>query len=118
MNGHQTHLTIGRILHYAVDTPQSLHDSWVQSLIIEERPIVTGKSCRTQEIHVKLLGPDHDGYKYLDYEGVFAHSLVSPYENPFSGGLQEGHGDWLVEEVRLSEHGLVEHEIWFADQSN
>jgi hypothetical protein len=89
---------------------RSLHDSWVESLVVNE--IATGErnSERTTEILVRLLGPYHDGFTTLRYRDVVAFSIDSPHS-------ERGHGDWLCDEVRLSERGLVFHEVDWRSRS-
>lgn len=58
---------------------------------------------RSLEIAVKLFAAYHDGYIELKYSRVQKYSL--------SCGEQSGSGDWLYDEIRLSESGHVVHEI-------
>lgn len=63
---------------------------------------------RGLEIHVRLFGAYHDGYLNLAYERVRSYSLDTPGQfwlPPYG----VGHGDWLVDEVRLSDRGFVIH---------
>jgi hypothetical protein len=61
------------------------------------------------DIYVRLLGAYHDGHIELTYSNVRSYSLVGSHHN--------GHDDWLRDEVRLSEQGLVFHEIRFDSGS-
>lgn len=83
------------------------HDSWVEHLRIFEEATGERREIRTAHIEVKLLGAYHDGYLDLKYKNVRGYSLVKSAE------YSDCHGDWLYDEVRLSENGRVLHEIEF-----
>ena len=89
------------------------HDSWVESLMLFEPSSGERRENRGLEIHVRLLGAYHDGYLSLVYSGVLSYTLDTPsdFALPPYG---VGHGDWLVDEVRLSDRGHVLHEIEFS----
>jgi len=58
---------------------------------------------------IRLLGAYHNGYLELSYPGVRSYSFVGDMpEQP-----KIGQGDWLIDEVRLSNKKLVLHEIIF-----
>jgi hypothetical protein len=68
---------------------------------------------REMRIAVRLLGAYHDGHLELSYSGVRSYSLSGKVQaNP-----KIGHGDWLADEVRLSDNDLVFHEILFSSGS-
>ena len=52
----------------------------------------------------------------MTYQGVENYSLAKPTRNN-STPLNVGHGDWLIDEVRVSDRGLVIHEIDFSSGS-
>ena len=89
------------------------HDSWVETLTLFEPSSGEYREKRGLEIHIRLLGAYHDGYLNLVYSGVRSYSLDTPsdFALPPNG---VGHGDWLVDEIRLSDHGHVLHEIEFS----
>jgi hypothetical protein len=97
--------------HYNPRDHRSLHDSWMQRMIIRE---ADGNEARPRQlaIELELLGPYHDGMTRLSYEGVVAYacslSLV-----PKMPDTRSPHGDWLIDEVRLSDSGHVIHEVCF-----
>jgi hypothetical protein len=68
---------------------------------------------RALEIRIRLLGAYHDGYLNLVYSGVRSYSLETPAEFKWPP-YGVGHGDWLYDEVRLSDNGHVLHEIEFS----
>ncbi len=92
----------------------SLHDAWVETCTISEPSSGERSQIRHAEIRVRLLGAWHDGYIELRYRDVRRYSLVAPRLSPRT---EWAHGDWLVDEVRLSEDGLVEHEVVFSTRS-
>lgn len=92
---------------------RSLHDSWVEFLNLSEPSTGERHERRSLQIEVRLLGPYHDGHTTLRYLDVQSYSLETPYEFK-SLPLGVGHGDWLNDEVRLSERGFVSHEIEFS----
>jgi hypothetical protein len=99
--------------HYDPQDHRCPHDSWVDSLTIIETPYDDHKAHRDIEINVRLLGAYHDGRLELSYKKVRSYQLETPpgYEML---PLNVGHGDWLGDEVRLSERALVLHEVEFT----
>jgi len=96
--------------HYDYSDHRCPHDSWVESLTIDE-PARGGRlEDRSLRISTRLLGAFHDGHLMLDYADVQMYSL----ENPKT---RSGHGDWLFDEIRLSENGIVLHEVLFSNDS-
>lgn len=96
--------------HYDHNDHRCPHDSWVESLAIKEAASGERGQHRSLSISTCLLGAFHDGRLLLDYADVHMYSLES-----LKG--QAGHGDWLVDEIRLSENGLVLHEVQFSNNS-
>lgn len=99
--------------HYNFEDHRCPHDSWVESLSIMERSSGARAERRWIDIEVKLLGAYHDGHIYLAYEGVQSYSLTTPSDFVMPP-LGVGHGDWLIDEVRLADSGLVVHEVAFS----
>ena len=96
--------------HYDYSDHRCPHDSWVESLTIDE-PARGGRfEDRSLRISTRLLGAFHDGHLLLDYADVLMYSLESPK-------TRSGHGDWLFDEIRLSENGFVLHEVLFSNDS-
>ena len=88
------------------------HDAWVEFLNIFEDASGTRKQNRTVNIKLRLLGSFHNGYLELSYSNV-AHYRIT------GGGIagdhgHDGHGDWYVDDLHLSETGRVVHDILFA----
>ena len=92
--------------HYDFGDSRCPHDAWVESLRVWEHASGTRKEVRTTNIDVSLFGAYHDGVIRFEYRGVRRYSLA--------GQRSSGHGDWLIDEVRLSDSGLVVHEVEFA----
>jgi hypothetical protein len=86
---------------------RDLHDSWVESVSISEVSSGERHQHRHLGIEVRLLGAYHDGRSTLSYRDVQSYSLET---------LGIWHGDWLRDEVRLSENGFVLHEVEFSQQ--
>lgn len=80
------------------------HDSWVEHLKIYETSSGERRQIRFTQIELKLLGAYHDGYLVLNYCNV---------QNYCINNSSDAHGDWLYDEIRISEDNLVIHEIEF-----
>jgi hypothetical protein len=99
--------------HYDMKHHQCPHDSWLESFAIKER--VTGERDQksTADIESLFLGSFHDGLFSLTYRDVRTYSLQLEPHAPAG----RAHGDWLVDEVTLTDEGLVRHEIEFERAS-
>ena len=86
---------------------QTLHDSWVNELRIEEDRDKRSPE-RTTTIHLTLLGGWHDRLFEFTYRNVQSYELSMPQG-------QEWHSDMLVHEFRIEDDGLYCHEFVFAD---
>lgn len=98
--------------HYDPAASECPHDAWVESLVISEPSSGERREVRGLEIRARLLGAYHDGYIGLEYQGVRGYALTRSSRagrRPDAGG----HGDWLIDEVRVSEDGHVLHEVVF-----
>lgn len=107
------HAFAAAIWHYDFSDHRCPHDCWVDSMSIMEVPSGDRQQDRYIAIKVRLLGAYHDGFLELSYKKVKSYSLLSPTEFNLPP-LNVGHGDWLIDEVRVSETGLVLHEIEFS----
>jgi len=99
--------------HYDARDHRCPHDSWVESLTVSEPSTGSRHENRHLKVAVRLLGAYHDGSLTLSYSEVRSYSFIGAAHV----ALRTGHGDWLVDEVRWSERGLVLHEILFAGGS-
>ena len=91
--------------HYNFSDHRALHDSWLEELIVREPACGERNENRSLEIFIRLLAAYHDGYIELTYKNVRSYSLGKPRDSWLN------HRDWLNDEIRLSENGLVLHEI-------
>ena len=99
--------------HYDPQAHGCPHDAWVESLVVSEPFSGNRHQQRSVQICLRLLAAYHDGHIQLTYKNVSSYSLNTPtdFETP---PLGVGHGDWLTDEIRLSERGLVVHEMEFS----
>ncbi len=91
--------------HYNFEDHRSPHDGWLETLVIREPAFGERKENRSLELIARLFAAYHDGHIELKYSDVQSYSLASGVTNG------SGHGDWLYDEIRLSEQGRVLHEI-------
>jgi hypothetical protein len=104
--------------HYDPDDHRCPHDAWVESVSVVEPSTAERQEERRIEIRIELLGAYHDGRIRIIYPGVRGYSLFHPSDHdvPLHAG---GHGDWLVDEIRVSDRSraqdpLIVHEIVFS----
>jgi hypothetical protein len=95
--------------HYNPNDPKCPHDAWIREVKIRE--IAEGERAEIRETRVEiiLLGAYHDRLLKLTYFGVSSYTLTAARSHP---------GDWITDEIRLSENGLVVHEIEFWSAAN
>ena len=94
--------------HFALNTPETLHDAWLMELAVREPADGTRQECRVTEIEVRFLGAFHDREHVLRYTGVRRYELVG-------AGVADGHGDLYTHEVRLAPDGVgLIHEYVFS----
>jgi hypothetical protein len=87
------------------------HDAWLEELIVLEAGTGARGEERSLSLHIRLLGPYHDGHIELRYPQVFSYRLAATTE-------VHGHGDWRYDEFRLSENGHLLHEIeWWTSKA-
>jgi hypothetical protein len=98
---------------YVPTDTRCLHDSWVDSLVIREPARGDRHQIRSLEIELRLFGWNHDGNTTLIYHEVYSYSLDTPFKL-VSLPRDAGHGDWLCDEVRLSQQDHVLHEVEFS----
>jgi hypothetical protein len=94
---------------FVLNHPKSLHDAWLESVIVKEARAVADVPSGV-EVEVVLLGQRHDRRIRLLYRNVErynAHAARGEYHDSF-------HGDLYTHEVRLSEAGHVIHELLFV----
>jgi hypothetical protein len=94
--------------HYDFTMPQCPHDAWVQDIHITETAGTANGKSRGTQIEIILLGAYHDRLLKLLYLDVRSYAMRCP---------ALPHGDWVIDEIRLSEAGHVVHEIEFRSGS-
>jgi hypothetical protein len=97
--------------HYDPQDHRSLHDSWIEHLIVREQP-ASEPGRRQLEIVIQLLGPYHDGITTLHYSDVRQYEVSWPFAT--AGNSRDGHGDWLTDEIHVADDDYVVHTILFA----
>jgi hypothetical protein len=99
--------------HYNPGAHECPHDAWVEALIVSESSWGERQQHRSIQISLRLLGAYHDGRIQLTYKDVESYTLNTSSKIHVPP-LGIGHGDWLTDEIRLSESELVVHEIEFS----
>ncbi|MES9993755.1 MAG: hypothetical protein ABW098_17535 [Candidatus Thiodiazotropha sp.] len=98
-----------------LDSPHSLHDSWMTSITIKENRKIQRPFNPEPSIELVFLGQMHDRDIILNYAGVESYKIEG-IKNQFNSS-DTFQGDISCHEVRLSEEGLIVHEILFASGS-
>ncbi|MGY4535281.1 hypothetical protein ACVW0Y_004434 [Pseudomonas sp. TE3786] len=88
--------------HYDPQHHHCPHDSWLESVVITELSEGLRKEQRTLQIKAVLLGAFHDGHLEIQYLDVHSYEMRNDAAHQ---------GDWLYDEVRVSDAGRVIHEI-------
>jgi hypothetical protein len=100
--------------HYDPADHRSLHDSWVEAVAVRESLRGANDDAAILSIELRLLAPYHDGLTTLLYEDVSRYEMSLRMGSAPSADGGGGHGDWLVDEVRLVGDKRVLHEIEFS----
>jgi hypothetical protein len=101
--------------HYNPENHRCLHDSWLESLSIDEVGRGSRFEIREVSLKLRLFGAYHDGYTELVYSDL-RHYEINLLQTKISPHI--GHGDWLDDEIRLSSDGYILHEIEFSSGKN
>ena len=97
---------------FVLNHEKSLHDAWLEEVrIIESRS--TDSKPSEVSIQLILLGQMHDRKIIINYQGVTNHLFSGARTN--CNFHDTFHGDIFTHEVRLSEEGMVQHEILFDE---
>jgi hypothetical protein len=99
--------------YFDLNSPMSLHDSWLESLIVKEISGDEGSKSRSLAIQLILLGPFHDRRICILYTGVTKYLFDTPPQSDSPRNAHIAHGDLYTHEVRLGNEGLLIHEILF-----
>ena len=99
--------------HFDLTSHSSLHDAWLESLVVDETASGERNEIRQLEVRISLLGPFHDRRIRLRYAGVARYSFDAParYDDPRYD--HTAHGDLFTHEIRLGHNGLFVHELLF-----
>lgn len=99
--------------HHDLNSPNSLHDAWLEYWRIAE--IVTTERGRDRccQIDACFLGSRHDRHIHLEYKNVTQHEIRS-VGDPDHRHRQTLHGDLLIHELSVVRDGLFLHELLFA----
>lgn len=100
--------------NYDLNSHQSLHDAWLESLTIAEPAAGARSEIRSIQIDCCYLGPYHDLRIHLSYRGVSDYSLTTPSGTRSPPTNSVGHGDLLMHEVRTGAAGQIIHELQFS----
>ncbi len=97
--------------YFDLSSHSSLHDAWLESLIVREASSGQRHEIRRLEIALCFLGPFHDRHIHLNYTGVTRYTFTTPprYDDPRYE--HTAHGDLLTHEIRLGHEGLFIHEL-------
>jgi hypothetical protein len=87
------------------------HDAWVASIHFIDRSLPTAGGERATDLELVLLGAYHDGHLHLSYRGVRSFQLSSEHADTSPTEVYR-------DEVRLSDRGLVLHEVEFLGRDN
>ena len=98
--------------HFNTRDARCPHDAWLEEIKFGEIEKGEKFEIRPIEIYIKLLGAYHNGHIEIRYENIHSYSFnsnrgfrISEYKGEYF------HGDWLRDEIRLSENEFVIHEI-------
>jgi hypothetical protein len=86
---------------------RSPHDSWIERVEFAEHARGERGEERSLSLKVRLLGAYHDGYIELEYPRVLSYAIESV-------DTERGHGDWRYDEFRVSDRGVLIHEVEFS----
>lgn len=101
--------------HYDTTDPRCPHDAWLQKFsLLEAHP---SSDSEENTIEMMLLGAYHDGNIIFRYRNVQLYSLVKnpqPEQMLKKFGPIDGHSDWLIDELSLTDDNVVVHTIDWA----
>jgi hypothetical protein len=101
--------------HFNLNSPHSLHDSWMESATISEKRQATAPFKPEVQVNLRLLGQQHDRTIVLKYENVSSYTLEGRRGD--SNWAVTFHGDVITHEVRVTNANKVLHEILFRSDS-
>jgi hypothetical protein len=98
--------------HCNPEDHRCLHDSWIESIVVEEKSSGDPKQYRSVDILVFLLGAYHDRRLALKFRSVRQYSIDRFILDP-TGNRQElvGHGDVMEDAIELSDSGYITYSL-------
>ena len=102
------------VCRHKLDSPHSLHDSWLTSITFKENRNKERPFNPKQTLEIILLGQMHDRDIYLKYEGVSVYRIEVSNGNSNDTFL----GDLLKHEIKVTESKSFTHELEFASKSS
>jgi len=106
--------------YFTLNSPHSLHDSWLSSIEVRELRNQKKPFEPFVEITLKLLGQRHDRIIILNYEGVIEYSIKGTRAVKDQSDFRYAdtfHGDVFTHEIRLNAAGNLIHEIAYVTES-
>ena len=103
--------------NHDLTSPNSLHDSWLESWNIRELAEPNSRKHRSIQIEAQFLGSRWDRHICLIYKSVGRYEILNP-EKFALPPYKAGHGDLLVHEMRQVRDGLFAHELLFSRGSS
>ena len=98
--------------HFNTRDARCPHDAWLEEFKFGEVQNSENFELYPIEIYIKLLGAYHNGYIEFRYKNIHSYSFKSKRSFRLSEYKGEYfHGDWIRDEIRLSENDFVIHEI-------
>lgn len=103
--------------YFDLSSPSTLHDAWLESLVIRENATGERKQIRRTEIDICLLGAFHDRRIRLHYTEVSGYSMTLRHDEGNSRWAHTAHGDLFTHEIRLGNGGFLIHELLFEEEA-
>ena len=99
--------------HYDMEHHWCPHDSWLETITLQELARGDRREIRKLGIVATFFGAYHDGFFDITYKDVTSYSLNLEARRDSNATVV--HGDWIIDEILLTEDGLVSHEIEFSE---
>lgn len=98
--------------HYNFEDYKCPHDSWIENFLIKEKTDAT--QSKSVDMELRLLGAYHNGNIIINYLEVSSYKLEwNFFQEKKTDSKKLWHGDWMIDEISLSDSGKVIHEIEF-----
>lgn len=100
--------------HYDINDHMCPHDSWIEKILINEIAKGSRGEIRNIDIDIVCIGSYHDGNIVITYKNVASYNIVKKISNNI---VNIGHGDWLLDEIMMSDNNKVLHDILLSNES-